>query len=157
MTMNLRSYSLPQLKQLRTRIEKEIAKQASAGKVSVLKRLRKLAHEHGLSLEEVLGGAAPVKATKAIPTSVATPKAPLPVKYRHPSKQDLAWSGRGRKPQWVEMWLTQGGALEALSTAAQKFEKKQQRKAMASRESESARPVVASENVAPADVAATTE
>lgn len=155
-TMNLRSYSLPQLKQLRTRIEKEIAKQASAGKVSVLKRLRKLAHAHGLSLEDVLGGAAPVKATKAIPTSVATPKAPLPVKYRHPSKQDLAWSGRGRKPQWVDAWLTQGGALDALATAAQKFEKKQQRKAIASRESKSAPSVVASESDFTPDVMPTT-
>lgn len=137
MTENLATYSLPQLKQLRARIEREITKQESAGKVSVLRKLQKLAKEHGMTLDDVLGGTSQVKTIKAASKAPAAPKAPLPVKYRHPSKQDLAWSGRGRRPQWVEAWLANGGALDALMTSAQKFEKKLLRKAEVSAKSAS--------------------
>lgn len=37
--------------------------------------------------------------------------------YRHPEHTNLGWSGRGRKPRWVEDWLENGGTLEQLSTA----------------------------------------
>lgn len=38
-----------------------------------------------------------------------------PIKYRHGNN---AWSGRGRKPKWVENFLAQGGALEDLRVNA---------------------------------------
>lgn len=130
MTWNLASYSLPQLKQLSARVAKEIVKQESAIKVATLKKLEKLAREHGLTLNEVLADVPVATARKAPAAKVApTPKPALPPKYRHPSKSDLAWSGRGRKPQWVEAWLANGGALDALAIAAEKFAKKLQRQA----------------------------
>ena len=39
-----------------------------------------------------------------------------PIPYRHPDNADLCWTGRGRKPKWVENWITQGGTLEDLKT-----------------------------------------
>jgi len=129
--MNLQDYTLPQLQQLGARIAKQIAKQESAGKASVLKRMKDMAREHGLTLEEVLGAPSQAKPQKvSVGKAFAAPKAPLPIKYRHPSNKDLAWSGRGRRPGWVDAWLANGGALEALATAAQRFEKKQSRKAL---------------------------
>lgn len=44
------------------------------------------------------------------------------VAYRHPENADLEWSGRGRKPKWVEHWLEQGGTLDQL-TVAQRCDK----------------------------------
>lgn len=35
--------------------------------------------------------------------------------YRHPSKSDLTWTGRGKKPKWVTEWLAQGKTMEALT------------------------------------------
>lgn len=157
MTENLSSYSLPQLKQLHARIEKEIAKQESAGKASVLKKLQKLAKEHGLTLDDVLGGTAQVKPMKSVSKAPAVPKAPLPVKYRHPSKQDLAWSGRGRRPQWVDAWLSNGGALDALMTSAQKFEKKLKRKAEVSAKSAPEVVAAVSPDASQTEAPATTE
>lgn len=127
MTQNLSSYTLPQLKQLSARIAKEIAKQESAGKASMLKKLRKMAHEHGLSLDDLVGkpGATPITLAKAPSKARSAVRVPLPAKYRHPSNKELAWSGRGRRPQWVDAWLANGGAMEALATAAQKFDKRQ--------------------------------
>ncbi|HJV25988.1 MAG TPA: H-NS histone family protein [Aromatoleum sp.] len=129
MKTDLGTYTLPQLKQLDARIEKEIARRQSDAKAAMLKKLTRMASEYGWSLEEVLGDAAALPPMKADPGRTTEKKAPVPVKYRHPSKQDLAWSGRGRKPQWVEAWLHHGGALDALAIAAEKFAKKQQQAA----------------------------
>lgn len=126
MTQNLSSYTLPQLKQLGARITKEITRQESAGKASMLKKLQKMAREHGLSLDELVGasGETQTKSAKAPAKAIPVARAPLPAKYRHPSNKNLAWSGRGRRPQWVEAWLANGGAMEALATAAQKFDQR---------------------------------
>lgn len=41
-------------------------------------------------------------------------------KYRHPENPDLCWTGRGRKPKWVEQWLaTAGATLDQLLIANQ--------------------------------------
>lgn len=130
MISNLASYSLPQLKQLSARVANEIVKQESAVKAATLRKLEKLAREHGLTLNEVLGdGATAARREAPVAKVTRAPKPALPPKYRHPSKSDLAWSGRGRKPQWVDAWLANGGALDALAIAAEKFAKKQQRQA----------------------------
>ena len=39
------------------------------------------------------------------------------IKYRHPLDAGLSWTGRGRKPKWVESWLVEGGNLDALLVA----------------------------------------
>lgn len=39
--------------------------------------------------------------------SAARPKAP--VKFRHPHKPELTWSGFGRKPLWYIEYVQQGG------------------------------------------------
>ncbi|MFV5212818.1 ParB/RepB/Spo0J family partition protein [Azonexus caeni] len=39
--------------------------------------------------------------------------------YQHPEHPNLRWSGRGRKPKWVEAWLaTPGNTLDALKPTA---------------------------------------
>jgi len=50
----------------------------------------------------------------------AAPSPAFLVKYRHPEFPDLSWSGRGKKPKWVEAWLqTAGQTLEQLLPAEQ--------------------------------------
>lgn len=120
--------TLSQLKQLHVRISKEIDKRASNTKADLLKRMRKLAEQEGVTLEELLGVPAvdaPAKARGRRRRGEAAPtppqKAPLPFKYRNPDDPAQGWSGRGRKPGWVVAWLANGGALSALEhTGAQK-------------------------------------
>jgi DNA-binding protein H-NS len=41
---------------------------------------------------------------------------PRTVMYRHPEEATLGWSGRGRKPKWVEHCLAQGVTLDSLKS-----------------------------------------
>ena len=125
---DLDELTLSQLKQLHVRISKEIDKRASNTKADLLKRMRKLAEQEGVTLEDLLGVPAvdaPAKARGPRRRGEAAPtppkKAPLPFKYRNPDDPAQGWSGRGRKPGWVVAWLANGGALSALEhTGAQK-------------------------------------
>ncbi len=38
------------------------------------------------------------------------------VRYRHPEKADLVWSGKGKKPKWVADWIAAGKPLTELET-----------------------------------------
>jgi len=54
---------------------------------------------------------------EAEPTSTPQKAALAAVMYAHPDHPYLCWSGRGKKPKWVEIWLaTEGNTLEMLST-----------------------------------------
>lgn len=120
---HLADYSLSQLKQLQTRISKEIEKRESNTKASLLKRLRKLAQEEGISLEDLLGRgteatASATKRGRPAAKTVSAKKEPLAAKYRNPNNLEQSWSGRGRKPGWFEAWVANGGTIAALEHAA---------------------------------------
>ena len=124
---NITDFTLPQLKQLNDRISKEIAKREVGTRTSLLKRLRKLAKNEGVQLEELLGAQQPAQsspsrrrvAVQPATASASAKKAPLAPKYSNPNDLTQSWSGRGRKPGWVEAWLGNGGTLDALENAAQ--------------------------------------
>jgi len=123
--MDLDRLTLPQLKQLSSRIAKEVEKRRSASKTAVLRKLQQLAREHGLTLDEILQSDMAAAARKSTAKLVTAIKSPVPAKYRHPNNRTLAWSGRGRKPHWVDAWLANGGSLDALAVAAEKLAQKQ--------------------------------
>lgn len=65
------------------------------------------------------------------PAVVRTKRTGQPeVLYTHPDNTDLTWSGRGRKPKWVEAWLDQG-TLEQLLTTKRPTHKPKASKAVA--------------------------
>lgn len=61
------------------------------------------------------------KQAAAEPVTPATTPRPIdkatgePFAYTHPDNAELCWSGRGKKPKWVENWLTEGGTLDELA------------------------------------------
>lgn len=40
----------------------------------------------------------------------------VPPKYRNPHNPDQTWSGRGRRPKWLQQLEAEGVSLEALAT-----------------------------------------
>ncbi|HJW03246.1 MAG TPA: H-NS histone family protein [Azospira sp.] len=104
--MDISNLSLVELQLLQQQIPLEIKKRQEQDKAKVLNELKLIAESRGFSLEQLLKGAEKGKA-KAVRTVKA--------KYRHPENSDLAWTGRGRKPQWVQEWLNAGRKIEELA------------------------------------------
>lgn len=103
--MDLSTLSVAQLRDLQQRIPAELKQRETQEKDMVLNEVRAFAKARGYAIEDLLTKEAKVKAP-------STNK--VKVKYRHPENAALEWTGRGRKPKWVEAWVTDGGSLESL-------------------------------------------
>lgn len=103
--MDLSTLSISELRDLQQQIPVELKRRESQDKANILNEVRAFAKARGYAIEELLGKDVKVKAP-------ATGK--VKVKYRHPSDPSLEWTGRGRKPKWVEAWLADGGSLDTL-------------------------------------------
>lgn len=102
--MELSALTIPQLKDLLNQIPAEIKRREKAEKANLLKDLEKLASERGFSLSDVFGGDVEKKA-----------KGSVAIKFRSPSDVNLAWTGRGRQPKWVQEHIANGGTVEDLA------------------------------------------
>lgn len=105
--IDLTKLSIEELQALARDIEEEIVSRREADRERVLAQMRELAGTLGMTLEEVLrqerGRGAKVPASSV-------------VKYRHPENPVLTWSGRGKRPQWINEWLAAGRTLEELAS-----------------------------------------
>lgn len=127
---SLSRLTLPQLKELATRISREIHVREVQGTGALRKKLEAMARVHGLALEQVLrelprASDPALKRTRPAKNgSSVTTGRKLPIKYMHPSNRTLKWSGRGSQPAWVKAWLSNGGSIDALVNAAAKLGQK---------------------------------
>jgi len=100
--IDLSKLSIEELQNLARDIEVEVVNRRVMEKERVLNQMRELASSLGMSLEEFLR-------QEGISSSQ------VPVKYRHPDNPTLSWSGRGKRPAWVNEALASGKTLEDLS------------------------------------------
>jgi DNA-binding protein H-NS len=106
--MDISALSLVELKDLERIIPKEIRRREAEERTKVRKELEAFAQSRGFSLGQLVGGdIGGIRGQRVV--SKVTPK------YRHPQQSDLEWTGRGRKPRWVEAWLSNGGSLDQLA------------------------------------------
>ncbi len=120
--MDLKSLSLVELRRLAGRIEKEITKKELGDKKDLLSRLRKMAEEQGFDFNDLVGVSTPkaVEALKPVKLKGDRKQAKNAkktggvLKFRHPDDPSIAWTGHGRKPNWVIQWLSDGKSLDAL-------------------------------------------
>ena len=92
MTIDLNAMSRKELTTLAANVEKAIASLSDREKKAALEAAERAAAEHGYSLAELaaIGGKGAKRG-----------KAKTPAKYRNPENPDQTWSGRGRKPGWI--------------------------------------------------------
>ncbi|WP_225548044.1 H-NS histone family protein [Chromobacterium violaceum] len=101
--MDYQSLSFTELQDLLVQIQAEINQREKAEKAEAKSKILELAKAHGLSLDDLFKQAE------------GKAKKPVEAKYRHPADASLTWSGRGRKPLWVQELLGQGKTLEQLA------------------------------------------
>ena len=103
MALNLNKMSIARLNKLISD-----AQAALAQKQEVAEKVRKLAHDNGLDISDLMA-ADEVKKTK-----VKKIRAKVAPKYKNPANSAQTWTGRGRQPVWVADALVGGKSLEDL-------------------------------------------
>lgn len=118
--MEITKLNLSELKRLQKRVETEIERRSQATKKDLLKRVNKIVTDAGLSLSDLVGKeekparGRPAKAAKTGPRKIAGKKTTGVAKYRNPDNTEMTWTGRGRKPLWVQAWLQAGKPIDEL-------------------------------------------
>lgn len=103
---NLKTLSLEELIKTKHQVEYLIKEKQKEQKKDLINQFKEQAAKLGLTLEEVMGMESG-KGRKTKGQKVAP-------KYQHPNDPSLTWTGRGRKPLWVEDQLKSGKRLEDL-------------------------------------------
>lgn len=91
-TKALSKKSVPELVEMRQQIDGLIQTKRAEEKQQLVVKIRALAADHGLSIEDVIRS--PARGTKK--GSKVAPK------YRRKSDPGTTWSGRGMKPKWFQ-------------------------------------------------------
>jgi DNA-binding protein H-NS len=99
---DLDALSLDELRALRKDVDKAIAEFKDRQLVKAREEVEAVARKHGYSLSEITGIGGGRKRKSAAP------------KYAHPENPALTWSGRGRRPGWVNEALEAGKSLDDL-------------------------------------------
>ena len=104
--MELEHLSLSELQVLRARVDQEIEKRRMQVRKEGLEKIKSIAAEYGLSADELksLSG-----------NKVVGKRGSVAPKYRDPKDSENTWTGRGRRPKWVEAFLDSGGQLEQIA------------------------------------------
>jgi DNA-binding protein H-NS len=101
--MDLDSLSLKDLKTLQSQVSEKIATYEQRKKQEALSALEEKAKALGYSLNELVGMAAVRK------------RKPAKAKYANPDNKSQTWTGRGRKPRWIEAALKAGKSLDDMA------------------------------------------
>lgn len=116
--IDLSNLSIEELQSLARDIEEEVVARRESERERVLAQMRELAGTLGMTLEDFLrlerGRGRVAKAATA--ANAAKVPASSIVKYRHPENPVLTWSGRGKRPNWINEWLAAGRTLEELAS-----------------------------------------
>lgn len=103
MEFDLDDLSLTELKALRARVDRAIATFEERKMKEALVELEETARKMGYSLAALTA------------LSAAKPRKAVAPKYANPANAGETWTGRGRKPRWVEAALAEGKSLEDLA------------------------------------------
>lgn len=105
--MQLDHLSLGELQVLRVKVDQEIESRRVQVRKEGLEKIKSIAAEYGLSADELK--------TLTAANKAAGKRGSVAPKYRDPNDSANTWTGRGRKPKWVEAFLASGGDLSAIT------------------------------------------
>lgn len=97
--VDISNLSVAELEALKGSIESVIGGRRQSELFNLRNTFEEMAENAGFTLDEVMQAAASKKRIVA-------------AKYQNPSDPAQTWSGRGRKPRWVEELVASGGDLD---------------------------------------------
>ncbi|MCL4675585.1 MAG: H-NS histone family protein [Pararhodobacter sp.] len=101
--VDLNALSLKELKQLQKDVEAAIVDYKDRERRAALADVEAFARERGLSPADLAG---------LVGRRTRRPATP---KYANPEDPTQTWSGRGRRPRWIEAALAQGKSMEDMA------------------------------------------
>lgn len=101
--INIADLSVDQLNKLKADIEVAAQQRRQTELLDVRNKLEALIDNSPFTLDEVL------EARKL--------RKPVAPKYRHPEDASMTWTGRGRRPRWVDDCLDSGHSMDDLVIA----------------------------------------
>jgi DNA-binding protein H-NS len=107
---NYSGWSVDKLKREKAKLEKLIAQAESRDKKKALAELVATARKNGFELSELVP-VSKVRSKKTV-SKAGRKNRKVPPKYRNPADSTQTWTGRGRKPHWVQACLKKGKTLE---------------------------------------------
>lgn len=113
--IDISQVSLADLQQLLAALPEEIAARRVQERARVKEELAALARARGFKLDDLL--VSPDLAgepSAVVAESLRSRRRSAPVKFRHPLQADLAWSGRGKTPRWINTWIAEGRTMQEL-------------------------------------------
>lgn len=106
MAVDLNNLSIEELEQVISKARQLIEARREEAVVQARAEIERIAASTGYSLQDLLGMGKP-RARTAVRKAVAD-------KYRNPGDPSQSWSGRGKRPRWLQDLLQQGASLESL-------------------------------------------
>ncbi|HXH02606.1 MAG TPA: H-NS histone family protein [Candidatus Competibacteraceae bacterium] len=103
--IDLNVYSIPELKELIAKAEKEIQRKEQLQVKEIRSKIEELASSVGMTPEQVLSF--DIRKRKAGGAGAGTA-----VRYRNPDNPSQTWSGRGKQPNWLKEALERGAKKE---------------------------------------------
>lgn len=103
---DLASMTLEQLHQLEAAVQREKQQRRSQEEDNLYREIREKISVLGISTDDLLKRLGTGKSAQVKPR--------LPAQFRDPNNAANTWSGRGRKPLWVDAWLKQGRSIDEL-------------------------------------------
>lgn len=101
--MNIDALDLKELKELQTQVARAIASYESRKRKEAVAALEESARQHGFNLSDLVESLGTVRKRK-----------PANAKYANPANPSETWTGRGRKPRWIEAALASGKSIDDL-------------------------------------------
>lgn len=106
MAADLDNLTIAELEQLIADAQARIEKKREEAVAQARADIERIAASTGYSLQDLLGMGKPR------PRSSSGRGRTVAQKYRNPRDPSQSWSGRGKRPRWLQEELEQGGKLE---------------------------------------------
>ncbi|HEX4869513.1 MAG TPA: H-NS histone family protein [Moraxellaceae bacterium] len=105
MAVNLDNLSIEELEHVIAEARERIEHKREEAVARARADIERIAASTGYSVQDLLG------LGKTRPRAAA-PRKSVAEKYRNPRDPSQSWSGRGKRPRWLQEQLDQGGKLE---------------------------------------------